>query len=218
MQIKNQVFHALFLQLVEGIGKLLSGGSGKAVHTDVTDFSFYHVRSVEAVHGNLIALDGERQQFLHTGTQHFYRHRGAFRSAQAAHHFVRIHFHAGNNRVVHFDDAVAGQDTNFLGRPSRHGLNDKEGVGGHIKLDTDAVEISLKGFVEPLHFFRIGIGGMRVEFFQHADNGGFHQFVFVYLIYIEIGDGELGQLQLARRRIEQLVLGRQGSPCRTSCQ
>lgn len=136
----------------------------------------------------------------------------------SAHHFVSVHLHTGNDRVVHFDDAVAGQDADFLGRSSRYGLDDKEGVGSHIKLDTDAIEVSLKGFVEPLHFFRVGIGGVRVELFQHADNGGFHQFVFVYLIYIEIGDGELGQLQFARRRIEQLVLGRQGSPCRTSCQ
>ena len=208
----------MLLQLVEGIGKFLSGGSGKAVHTDITDFSFYHVRSIQTVYGNLVALDGEGQQLFHTGTQHFYRHRGAFWSAQAAHHFVSVHLHTGNDRVVHFDDAVAGQDADFLGRSSRYGLDDKEGVGSHIKLDTDAIEVSLKGFVEPLHFFRVGIGGVRVELFQHADNGGFHQFVFVYLIYIEIGDGELGQLQFARRRIEQLVLGRQGSPCRTSCQ
>ena len=135
-----------------------------------------------------------------------------------AHHFFRIHLHAGNDRVVHFNDAVAGQDADLLGGTSRHGLNDEQGVSSHIELDTDAVKVSLKGFVEPLHFFRIGIGGMRVKLFQHADNGGFHQLVFVYLVYIQIGDGELGQLQFARRRIEQLVLGGKCRPCRPPCQ
>ena len=203
---------------MEGIGKFFSGGSGKAAHTDVTDFSFHHVRSIQTVYGNLVALDGERQQLLHTGTQHLYRYCRAFRSAQTAHHFFRIHLHAGNDRVVHFNDAVAGQDADLLGGTSRHGLNDEQGVSSHIELDTDAVKVSLKGFVEPLHFFRIGIGGMRVKLFQHADNGGFHQLVFVYLVYIQIGDGELGQLQFARRRIEQLVLGGKCRPCRPPCQ
>lgn len=127
-------------------------------------------------------------------------------------------FAAVNKYLAKIMNQFPNYDVSMVETHHVHKLDDKEGVGSHIKLDTDAIEVSLKGFVEPLHFFRVGIGGVRVELFQHADNGGFHQFVFVYLIYIEIGDGELGQLQFARRRIEQLVLGRQGSPCRTSCQ
>ena len=103
-------------------------------------------------------------------------------------------------------DAVSSQDSHLLRRTSRYGLNDKQSIFGHIELDTDAIEVSLQGLVHFLYLFRIGVSGMRIEFFQHADDGTLDQLVRIGFIDIQIGYGKLSQCQLANRRIVLLVL------------
>ena len=72
----------------------------------------------------------------------------------------------------------------------------------------------LKGFVEPLHFFR---GRNRWNAGRALPACWQWRFppVCLRLPYLHRDwDGELGQLQFARRRIEQLCSGQAGSPCR----
>ena len=45
----------------------------------------------------------------------------------------------------------------------------------------------------------IGVSGVRVEFFQHADDGAFHELPFIGLIHVEVGNSELRQVELAQQ-------------------
>ena len=180
LKVQNQVFHTLFLQVLQGSGKLLAGGSGKAADTDITHLLVDHIRGIQAVNRNLVALDGKRNQSVGATTHHLDVDFGAFLAPQTAHHLLHAHLHSSDDRVIDFDNPVSGQYSDLFGRTSRYRLNDKQGVGSHVKLNADAVEVSQQRLVQPFHLFRIGISGMRVQFFQHTDNRTLHQFVFVH--------------------------------------
>ena len=171
-------------------------GRTETVDLDVSGHRSNHVRSIQAVHWNLVTTDGKLQEFGHSPTHHLYIHQRAFRSFQPSHDVLRSHLHTRNQRVVHFHDAVSCQDAHLFRRPSRHRLNHEQGILRHVELDTDTVEIPLQGFIHAFHFFGSGISGMRIQFFQHAFDGTLHQLPFVRLVHIQIGYRKLGQLQL----------------------
>ena len=184
LQIENEILHSLSFQGSQCIHEFLVCSRCKTVNLDVTDLRSYHIRSIQTVHRNLVATDSEGKQLRNSPTQYLYIHLRTFWSLQATHDIFRTHLHTGYHRVVHHHDTVACQDSHLFRRSTRHRLNDKQGIFSHVELNTDTIEIALQGLVHAFHFFRCGIGGMRIQLFQHALDGALHELVIVYLIYI----------------------------------
>ena len=97
--------------------------------------------------------------------------------------------------------------------PARMPTFSEQGVLDHLELYADTFEVALKRFVHLLHFFGIRVSGVRVELCQHLDDSFFYQFVFIYFVYVEVGNREFRHLEFAHGgRAETLGL------CSRRCQ
>ena len=164
---------------------------------DVADAGGDDVGRVDRVDGNLVARHLKRQGRFHAATHHAKHHLGVFRSAEQAHDAVAVHLHAGDGAAVDTHDAVASHDASPFAGAFGRWLDDNERVVEHIKLHTDALEVAFQRFVEFAGLLGIGVGGMRVEFGEHAVDGILHEFFLVDTVDVEIRDGQLCKLQFA---------------------
>ena len=137
-------------------------------------------------------------------------HFRAFGAAQAFHDVFRAHLYAGYGRVVDGGDAVACQDACLFRRSSADRLYDEQRVFYHLELDAYAFEVAFQGLAHGLGFFRVGVGGVGVKVFKHADNGVFYKLVFIDCVDVQTVDGKLGHLQFAQG---QVALGCRGEGC-----
>ena len=137
-------------------------------------------------------------------------HFRTFGAAQALHDVFGAHFYAGYGRIVDGGDAVACQDACLFGRSPADRLDDQQRVFNHLELDAYALKVAFERLAHGLGFFRVGVGGMGVKVFEHADNGVLYKLVFVDCVHIQAVDGKLGHLQFAQR---QVALGCRSEGC-----
>ena len=123
LQIEDQVFHSLFLQFLQGFPKFVGRRSGKAVQFDVSGSLICHVSGIQAVYRNFSTRDLELDQVGHSATQDLHPHFRVLRAAQAFHHIRVLHLDAGNQRVVHHDDAVASHQADLFRRSAGNYLD-----------------------------------------------------------------------------------------------
>ena len=184
LQVEDQVFHAFLLELFQRLCKFFGGSSGKTVDTYIPCLGLYHVGCIQAEDGNLVTFYGEVQCVVHAAPYNGKFDFRVFRAAQPCHDILRTHLDSGDGAVVDCHDTVSGKDAHFFGRPVAYGLYHEQGIFYHLELYADTLEITLQGLVHFLYLFCIVIGRMRIELCQHFNDGFFHQFVFVHLIYI----------------------------------
>ena len=201
LQVEDEVFHALCLEFLQGLGKFIARGGGKAVDAYVSRAGLYDVGGIEAEDGYLVALHGEGQRVCHAAAHDGEVHLRAFGAAEALHDVIGAHLDAGNGGIVHRRDAVARQDAYFFRGSSADGLDDQQGVFYHLELDADAVEVALQRFVHGFHFFGVVVRRVRVQLGQHLDDGAFHHPVLVHGVYVQAADGELGHLEFAQGHV-----------------
>ena len=156
-----------------------------------------HISGVETVYRNLATDNTEIEQFRLTATFYFNIYFSTFRTSQTLHDFTGTHLYSGNDRIVYSNNAVSCHQSHFFRRAAGNHLDNINRIGKHIELDTDTVEIADQGSRHLLGFFRVGIGGMRVQFVKHSDNGIFYQFRFIRLIDVQIFDGVKSQLKFS---------------------
>ena len=197
LQVEDEVFHALLLQAFHCLLEFFGGGCAKAVDADVSDLWLNHVGSVETQDRYLISFHGEHERVLYSTADDGQVDFRTFRATQALHDIFRAHFYSCDGGVVDGNDAVAGKDAHFLGGAVADGLYDQQGVLDHLELYADAFEVALKRFVHLLHFFGIRVSGVRVELCQHLDDSFFYHFVFIYFVYVEVGNREFRHLEFA---------------------
>ena len=195
LEVEDKALHALLFQFVDFGAQLAARGLSEAVDADIAHLLVHHIRALNGMHGDFVALHGEVEHFGHAAAHDAEGHFRVFRPAQFLHDVGAVHLHAGNSVLVYEDDAVAGKDARPLARPFGNGLYHDERVFHHVELHADALETAFEGFVEFFCFFGIGIGGMRVEFFKHSANGIFGKFLLVHAVHVERGDGRLRHLQ-----------------------
>ena len=198
LKIENQILHALLLQVLKTLQELLMGGGAKTTDTDITDTWTNDISSIYRLHGNLIANHRELKSILDSLTHHTQMNGGTLRSAQALHDFFLRHLHTSNGGIIDRDDAVASNDAHFLRGSVGDGLNHEESILYHIELHTNALKVATERFVQTLHLLGCEITGVRIEFVEHTTDGILSKFLFIDTIYIKIGDGHLGKLQLAQ--------------------
>ena len=206
-EVEDELLHALLFQLGNRLLDLRPRGSSEAVKLDVARGRRHHIAGAKGIYGNFIAFEGELYEVFISTAQNSERHLRAFWSAEHAHDAVALHFYAGNGDAIASDEAVAGDDARLLARPFRDGLDDDEGVFKNIELHADAFEVAFEGLVELLRLLGIGIGGMGVELFENTVDGILHEFFLIYAIYIELRDGELGNLQLSDHLYINVLIG-----------
>ena len=73
-----------------------------------------HVTGIDAVQRDVVARDAEGDQLLHASPFHLDGDLAALLAAQALLDVAVLHLHAGDDRVVHHDDAVTRQHTHAL--------------------------------------------------------------------------------------------------------
>ena len=190
--------HALSRQFLHTFHEFLMRGGTETADADVAHLGTNHINGIDALHGNLVALHGEIEHFLHTPAHDAEFYLRSARPAQPLHNLLFRHLHTGNGSVVDGYDTVACHNTHLLGRTIGGGLDDEQRIFHHIKLNADAVEIALQRFVHGLHLLGIGIGGMGIEFLEHAFDGILHEFLLVDGIHIEIIDCHFRNLELAQ--------------------
>ena len=151
--------------------------------------------------GNLVADNLKTQGVADASPHDTEVHLRTLGPSQTTHNLFLWHLHAGNGGVVDAHNTVAGQNACFLRRAVGHGLYDEQRVFHHVKLHADALEVTLQGLVHLFHLLGGGIAGVRVKLFEHSTNAVFDEFLLVNAVDIEIGDGQLGHLQLPQWRV-----------------
>ena len=187
------------LQLRDGFLHLLARSGPETVELDVSCLGCNHVTCPEGVDRNLVAFKGEVDEVLVSVALYSEFYLCTLGSAQHAHDAVTFHLHSCYGHVVACDEPVSCHDAGLFARSLRDGLYDDEGVFEHIELHADTFEVPFEGFVEFLCLLGIGIGGVRVEFFEHTVDGILHQLVLVYAVDVELCDGQLCNLQFPQQ-------------------
>ena len=197
LQVENHILHSLLLKFFHCFLEFFGSRCPEAVDADIACLRLNHIGRVKAEDRYLVSFYGEHQRVLDAATDNFQIYFRAFRTAKTLHDFFRTHLYTCNGAVVDGDDTVACKDSYFLGRTVADRLHHQQRIFNHLELYADAFEITLKRFVHLLHFFGVRVGGVRVELGQHFNDSFFYQLVFVYFIYIKVGDCKLCHLQLA---------------------
>ena len=134
------------------------------------------------MHGNLSALDLERNPLAATFHEHFHLSSGtAFHMAD---HAVLREFHAGDDSAVHLQETVARLETDLLGRTARDDLQDNGSVIRDIELNTDSIEISGEIRLRFLQIHRRKIDGVRVKGSQGRHYSSIRNFLYINGIHI----------------------------------
>ena len=158
------------------------------------------------MHRNFVAFDGEEQRFVHSSAHYTQVHGGAFLASEALHDLSLGHLHARYGSVVDADDAVAGHYSHLLRRAVDGGLDYYQRVFNHVELHANALEVALQRLGHGLGFLCVGVGGVRVELFEHTPDGVFNEFCLVNAVYVELADGYFGHLQLAQWVVVEVEL------------
>ena len=194
LEVQNKGLHALCKELLHAFHKLVVRGGSEVADADIAHLRTNHVSGVDAMDGNLVANDGEAQRVADAATHDAQSYLAALGTAQAPHDLLARHLDTGNGGVVDIDDAVAGHDAGTLGGSVADGLDDEQRVFSHVELHADALEGTLQGFVHLLHLLGGGVGGVRVELFEHATDAVLDELLLIDAIDIEIGDGQFCHL------------------------
>ena len=198
-QVHDQLGHALLLEALEGVHHLLVGLGTEARDAQVARTLVEHIAGVDAVYGDVVTRDAEGDQFRYARALHLDGDLGALLAAQALLDVAVAHLHAGDDRVVHIDDAVAGQHTHALAGPTGHRLDDVERVLVHVELDAHTAELTLERLLEFLGLLGVGIGRVGVQVLEHALDGVLDELVLVDRVHIQGRDGIFGIQQLLHR-------------------
>ena len=131
--------------------------------------------------------NGKVQQFRFTVSFYLYPNFRSFGSTQTFHDIGCLHLDSGYHRIIYLYNTITCYQAYFFRRTTRYYLNHIDCIGQNIKLNTDSVEVAFQRFSHLFRFFRICIGRMRIQFFQHTYNGIFYQFTFIGWIHIQVG-------------------------------
>ena len=104
----------MFTEFLHRFDKLLIGGGTKVADADISDSWPDDVCSVNALDGNLVAYDSERQLILDAAAHHAELYLCILGTAQTFHDFLFRHLHTRNGCVVDADNAVAGNDAHLF--------------------------------------------------------------------------------------------------------
>ena len=121
-------------------------------HTRTNDVS-----RIERVHRNLVARDVEPDHVGHAAADNTQFYNCSLRTAEDSHNAIALHFDAGNNLIVDFYDAVAGQYADLFAGPFADRLNHDQRILKHIKLHADSLKVALQRFVDRLRLFGVRI-------------------------------------------------------------
>ena len=135
---------------------------------------------------DLVALEGDLVGFFIPLAEH---HQFDFRAGLAAHQLHRFaQRQAFHKRLVDFQDQVAGLDAGLAGRGAVHRGNHLDETVFHGDFDAQAAELTGGGDLQVVKLVRGQVAGVRVQFVEHAANGGFQQFAVINLIDIGAAD------------------------------
>ena len=162
LQVEDERLHVFFLQSFQTLAELIVGGGAKTANADVAHLWTNHISSIDRLDRNLVASNNEQQGVGNAATNNAQVDFRSLGTTQTTHNLLLGHLHTSNSRIVDGDDAVASQDTHLLRRTSADGLNDQQGILYHIKLNTNAFEVALQGFVGFLHLLGSEVTAMRV--------------------------------------------------------
>ena len=212
-KIQYELGHSLLFQLFDRLRRLLVRICSEAVDAYVAGLGIGHIGRVNAVDRYVGTRYGEvervgRDTLL---AQHLDVHLRPFLAAQTLHDVGVLHLHPGDGRVVDCHYTVSGQDSDSFRRPSGHSLYHIQGVLVHIERYPYAAEVALQRLVKLFRLLRRGVGRMRVEPFQHALYGIFHEPVFIHGVHVELGYGGFSHTELVVGRHLRL---RCGNTCR----
>ena len=184
----------MLLQLLEALAELVVGGSTEAANADIAYLGTEHVGSIDGVDRNLVAHYSEQQGVCYLPPDDAQADLSSLGTTQTTHDFLFRHLDTCNNSVVNLDYAVASQDAYLLRRTVGDRLDDQQGVLYHVELYTNALEVTLQGFVGCFYLLGGKVAAVGVQFFQHTPNAVFYQFLFVNAVDIEVVDGHFGNL------------------------
>ena len=114
MEVKDEVFHSLLLELFQCLGEFFCCSGGEAVDADVAYAVIYHIRGVEAKEWNFVADDVELERIGYATAYYSKFYSCVFGASQTFHDVFSTHFDTCNNGVVNSSNTVTCQDTDFL--------------------------------------------------------------------------------------------------------
>ena len=164
LQIENKRLHARLRQFVHTLDELIVRCSTKTADTDVAHLGTNHISGINSVDGNLVANDVKRQRVLYASTHNGQHNFCSLRTTQTFNNLFLGHLDTCDNGVVDFNNTVASNDAHLFGRAVGDRLDDEQRILSHIKLHTNALEITLQGFVGRFHLLCCQVAGVRVEF------------------------------------------------------
>ena len=157
LKVEDQVLHTLLLQTGETLQEFLMGSGTEVSYTDEANARTNHIDGIDGMDRNLVAANGERQLVGNALTHDTQFHDSAFRSTQTLHNLFLRHLDASDGGIVDRHDTVACNDTYTFGGTIGYRLDDKQCVFHHIKLHTDALEITVQRLIQFRHLLRCGI-------------------------------------------------------------
>ena len=163
-QVDDDSLAALLVQLGQGNQHFGIGRFTEFLDVDVAILVIDHVSRLDGLVGNVVADDGEVQQFLLALTEDAQFHFTALGTFQTFHRFVVGHDFAHESRVVYFHDAVAWHDAHLFRRASGNDIADVDGVLLDGELHPDTAEASSQVIVHGLKVLGGDVRGVWVQF------------------------------------------------------
>ena len=151
---------------LESLGELRHGIRPETVHLYITNAVGRHVSRIDGTYGNIAAhyleIEHTRRAFSHD----FQLHPAALRTAEQFGDIGTLRTY--RRTAVHAGYAVAGSDTDTLGRPAGNGAHDYYRIAENIELDAYASETAVERLHGIFHLFGRKVCGMGIELGQHA--------------------------------------------------
>ena len=182
LQVDNQVFHPLRLQLLHGLLELFHRRRGKTGNLDIPNILIDHVRGINTINRNHITRDIEINDL--TAPLHFHFHDRPFLAFQPFPHVRVTNPGSGNILPVNGNNPVSGQQAHLLRWSPGNHIHDQQRIVKHVKLDPNPEKAPVQRFVRLLHLLFGNIHGMRVQISQYLHDGIFRQFLQVHGIHV----------------------------------
>ena len=210
LQVEDEVFHALVLQVQQRLPELVHGRLGKSADLDVPHLAVHHVGGVDAVNRNLVPDDVEGDEVRLSIAFHAHLHDGALGALQQLHDVFVGDANAGDVFAVDFHKPIARPNAEAFRRAAADGRHHHDRVLEDVELHPDAFEVAVEGLVRLLELLRREIHRVRVEVLEHFHDGLFRERLHVHTVDVQLTDVTHEGPKLLGRLLRGHVVGRVG--------